>query len=211
MKKHSQEMMCIVEHLMIQTSPVLVGVKPSVLTGICDTERCHGINFLDLWEKEKENIINDLGLSCRELKTTLRGKQLLFFDPDELKRTLMIRDNAEFLKRFGYFSCVSEKDYLDELKVRFNGRNFPHEIGVFLGYPLKDIKGFIYRESKPLAALSRWRIFGDPTGSLKLMELHKQVESVFKQLMDKGKDPMRFLDKLTMYFQDKNEFSSISV
>jgi len=197
------------KYLMVQTSPVLVGVKPAVLMGLCDTERCCGVNFLDLWKKENPDVIKNLGLSYRELKTTLRGKQILFFNSDKLQEVLSVRDNAEFLKRFGYFSCASAKDYLDVLEMRFNGQNFPHEIGVFLGYPLKDIKGFIYKGSKPLVATTRWKIFGDPAVSLKLMKLHEQAESIFKQLMEKGKDPMRFLDKLTMYFQSKYELSII--
>ena len=54
-----------------------------------------------------------------------------------LTKYLFSPDVMAFLARFGYeYACAEEA--LRQLKERMNGE-FPHEIGVFLGYPLCDV------------------------------------------------------------------------
>ena len=38
---------------------------------------------------------------------------------------------------------------------------FPHEIGVFLGYPLDDVKGFIKNEGKKYLMIGYWKVYSD--------------------------------------------------
>jgi hypothetical protein len=56
------------------------------------------------------------------------------------------------------------------LASRFAGRAFPHEIGVFLGYPLKDVAAFMGWVRIPFACQGPWKIYGDPRESLRLAE-----------------------------------------
>ncbi|SHK60846.1 Protein of unknown function [Tepidibacter formicigenes DSM 15518] len=39
--------------------------------------------------------------------------------------------------------------------------SIPDEIGVFLGYPLKDVMGFIGHPSLKLTKIKGWRVYGD--------------------------------------------------
>lgn len=57
---------------------------------------------------------------------------------------------AAFLAQYGYQSI--DIDYaLNRLRERFNaGEDFPHEIGLFLDYPLGDVIGFIENEGLQL-------------------------------------------------------------
>ena len=62
----------------------------------------------------------------------------------ELKRTQVV----QFLSNYGYVDMELESA-LEHLKERTNGcLEFPHEIGVFLGYPLEDVVGFIHNNEK---------------------------------------------------------------
>ena len=55
---------------------------------------------------------------------------------------------AKFLKQYGYGSTDVEYA-LDRLKSRIGENNeFPHEIGIFLDYPLGDVIGFILNEGR---------------------------------------------------------------
>ena len=38
---------------------------------------------------------------------------------------------------------------------------FPHEIGVFLGYPVKDVRGFIENEGKRYLMIGYWKVYSD--------------------------------------------------
>ena len=58
-----------------------------------------------------------------------------------LTKYLFSPDVRAFLARFGY-EYGSAEEALEQLKCRMKGE-FPHEIGVFLGYPLGDVCGFL--------------------------------------------------------------------
>ena len=57
-----------------------------------------------------------------------------------LENYLMLPKIRAFLARFGY-SYASIEEALQQLKDRMNGE-LSHEIGVFLGYPLCDVRLF---------------------------------------------------------------------
>ena len=41
------------------------------------------------------------------------------------------------------------------------GKRFPHEIGVLLGYPAEDVKGFVVNEGKNYLYSGYWKVYGD--------------------------------------------------
>jgi len=45
---------------------------------------------------------------------------------------------------------------------RKSGNCFPHEIGVFLGYPPEDVKGFIENKGAACKLSGYWKVYGDP-------------------------------------------------
>ena len=56
-------------------------------------------------------------------------------------------DTIAFLKNYGYHN-FSVRDAIGQLQARFEQSEFPHEIGLFLGYPLGDVVGFIQNAGK---------------------------------------------------------------
>lgn len=59
-------------------------------------------------------------------------------------------------------------------KKRLNTNNFPHEIGVFLGYPLDDVIGFI--EHKPFYLVGDWKVYQNVKEAQKQFDLFKQTK-----------------------------------
>ena len=39
--------------------------------------------------------------------------------------------------------------------------SYPHEMGIFLGYPLEDVRGFILHEGKDSRYTGYWKVYGD--------------------------------------------------
>ena len=81
------------------------------------------------------------------------GKCLvLFYRPIEMKAYLADKQVRALLSEYGYSGMCAEEMLLrlSERIRDFSGREmgFPHEIGVFLGYPPEDVKGFIENEGK---------------------------------------------------------------
>lgn len=60
---------------------------------------------------------------------------------------------------------------------RLNTKNFPHEIGIFLGYPLDDVIGFI--EHKPYYLVGDWKVYQNVNeAKSNLIYLNKQKKNV---------------------------------
>jgi hypothetical protein len=63
---------------------------------------------------------------------------------------------------------------LAELKQRVaNGATFSHEIGLFIGYPAKDVAAFMGLIKLPLTCQGPWKIYGNPLESLNLVEQYR--------------------------------------
>ena len=78
------------------------------------------------------------------------------------------------LHKAGYEADASCDSLLEELCRRI-GKNdsFPHEIGLFIGYPAKDVAAFMGLVKLPFACQGPWKIYGDPVRSLGLAEQYR--------------------------------------
>lgn len=201
----------LLRYLMLKLAPVLVKLKPSCLLALCNCEESGRENHWDLWKTQKKNIAKKLEISFKELRNTSKGKQVLFYNPDVLFDTITQPGNLAYLERFGYSSRCTLEDCLQLLRARFfaagasgisgNGRSFPHEIGIFLGYPLKDVKGFIEKGRVPLVKIGRWQVFGESEESMQLMNMHKKAEDVLLNFIKNKRDPLFFIERLSGHFR----------
>jgi len=70
--------------------------------------------------------------------------------------------------------------------------DFPHEIGLFLGYPLGDVKGFIENAGKNSKCTGCWKVYCDECEALKLFRKYKKCTYVYCEMFKKGVPVMRF-------------------
>jgi len=59
---------------------------------------------------------------------------------------------------------------------------FPHEIGVFLGYPLGDVVGFIENRGKNFTCCGCWKSYGDPDAAQKHFDQLSKCTAVYLRL-----------------------------
>jgi hypothetical protein len=106
------------------------------------------------------------GLSDRLLYECPVGARVVVFDPDRVQQYLD-RVPGEVLERLGFPPGIDTDGFLGEVERRWRGAGrIPDEIGLCLGYPLKDVLGFMGLNSLPPAGFCGWRIYGNPTRSL---------------------------------------------
>ena len=60
----------------------------------------------------------------------------------------------------------------------------PHEVGVFIGYPVKDVRGFIHGGDKAQVERASWQVFGDPAESISRMERYREAEARAKRIIN---------------------------
>ena len=80
------------------------------------------------------------------------------------------------LRRLGYPADTKPAAFLDELRRRWRANErMPHEIGFALGYPVKDVLGFMNLVRLPCTGVCGWRIYGNPDPSLRLRREHEKA------------------------------------
>ena len=63
---------------------------------------------------------------------------------------------------------------------------FPHEIGVFLGYPLDDVKGFIRHKGRDYTFCGCWKCYGDPQAARRRFERYHRCTAVLRRRYAEG-------------------------
>jgi hypothetical protein len=129
---------CLVEHC----SATLASMKSANLFNMTfadDTDVEDQIEFWNRCMKEK-------GIRLYILRRQENRVLVYVYRKKQLEVSLNRPGVAKFLKKYGYGSTDVEYA-LDRLKSRIGENNeFPHEIGIFLDYPLGDVIGFITNE-----------------------------------------------------------------
>ena len=161
----------LARRILVEAAPVLSGDKPAMLIDLWDCGRVPAARRADrIFCRHQERLVAALGLRARVLRRTPRGCLVLFFDPARLAARLAEPEAASFLAGRGY---PAEADAaLDRLEAAFaaGGESCPHEVGVFLGYPVRDVAGFIERPGEALSVRrALWRVFAPAGESLRLM------------------------------------------
>ena len=93
-----------------------------------------------------------------------------------------------FLGKYGYVQ--KDADYaLQRLKERLaKAEGFPHEIGVFLDYPLEDVVGFIENAGQNYKCSGCWKVYCNECETRKLFAKYKKCREVYRRLWKQGRD-----------------------
>lgn len=116
---------------------------------------------------------------------------LYLYRKKELQAYLERRDISGFLAQEGYDGAGLIK-MLERLALRLwqydrGMREYPHEMGVFLGYPLKDVTGFMENDGKNYAHLGYWKVYHDVPGALRLFERYDREREQAVDELVRGK------------------------
>ena len=105
---------------------------------------------------------NQRGLFFYELCHCARRRLLLVFRKNMLESYLRRPANLEFLARYGYDASETLEVWLQRLKARLEESvDFPHEIGLFLGYPLADVEAFIQTKGEGYKLCGEWKVYSN--------------------------------------------------
>jgi hypothetical protein len=166
----ADERECLASFLALETAEVLEGKKPANLFNIGNRPQACGKNLYPLWKRHGAALLRKSGLAVREMVDRGDSVLLFIYRPAALMALLARRNVTTLLGRAGYETTLDIEATLTELQSRLATPNFPHEIGIFLGYPLKDVVGFMGLAPLPFTRQGIWKIYGAPEKSLSLAE-----------------------------------------
>ncbi len=186
---------CLASFLAMETAEVLAGIKPANLIRIANRTQPCGRNLYRLWQRFGTKMLKGSALNFYVLRSSSTEHLLLFYDRDLLQRRLSGRTGAAFLRRCGYRQPGSLEDCLRQLRQRFKEESIPHEVGIFLGYPLKDVTAFMGWTDRPASCQRDWKIFGKTHRSVALAETFAHSRTMMIEALQQGVPPLALLDQ----------------
>lgn len=141
--------------LILQCAPLFKGYKVACI-----------VNMRREDMRTMHMILDGTGISYRAL-SYCKGKYLvLLYRQTKLVEYLKKTEVQSFLNSYGYKESSLSK-VLERLsrRVQEHSRNhleFPHEIGIFLNYPLEDVRGFIEHKGQDSLLSGYWKVYHDP-------------------------------------------------
>lgn len=180
---------CLAAFIALNTAEVLDGAKPSSLVNLANRRHPCGRNFYALWKEHGSGLIGGSRLKVLELVDRGDSLLLLLYDYGSLERLLSGSVIKTLLRKSGYTGNLNVESVLYQLQTRLSTSDFPHEIGILLGYPLKDVAGFMGWGRLPFSCQGPWKIYGDPRESLMLAETHRQCRCLMSRQLISGCNP----------------------
>lgn len=175
------------ELLVRHCSPTLAGLK----TGNLFSYNVESIALLKNKIKYMNNMLNSKGVYVCLLKLFGNRALIYVFRPSKLKMDLA-RDEARALLSKAGYSGESLYEYIRHLAERINkGSEFPHEIGLFLGYPIEDIKGFIANKGKNCKCVGCWKVYYNECEAKKTFAKYKKCTDIYCKKLNEGLSIMR--------------------
>lgn len=168
------------------TGPTLAREKPSSLL-IFNKDNNH--NLKDTWERVKEHIKNRISLKFFELNSTEKSTIVLFYNEDMLEDVVKSEKNIKFLSRFNYKKDMNLKQCLNLLKMRFE-KSCPHEVGIFLGYPVNDVEMFVNCPNEKCLMVGYWKVYNDIENAKNTFKKYDNIKSHIMKLITKGINPI---------------------
>lgn len=112
---------------------------------------------------------------------------ILVFRKQQLERQLQNQAVCCLLSQLGYPVEENTDAVLRHLKQRLSSSHeFPHEIGLFLGYPPEDVLGFIQHHGKNYKLCGYWKVYANERQTAALFARYKQCTKEFCGQFAKG-------------------------
>ncbi len=138
-------------------APTLAGLKTGSMFSCnygSQEEMKQDMREMNLWLREK-------GLRVLPLRYQ-GGKALVYlYRPHWLAGDLANPDAARLLADRGYPTGCSDRCVAALVRRLKSDGGFPHEIGLFLGYPPEDVDGFIRNGAERCKCVGCWKVYGD--------------------------------------------------
>lgn len=169
-----------IKRILEMLGAVILGSKPAEIINVPGSKEDKKIKL----SKIEAFFSNCSRITYRIITTHDGGKRVLFINEKSMEKVLVNKRCINFLKFVGYPADYQLNDYMDELVFRLQSEEFPHEIGVFLGYPLKDVLGFMGYGKNELVEVRNWRIYGDKEISYEVYNNFMRDKAIMKEMIE---------------------------
>jgi len=178
------------EELMVRCcAPTLASLK----TGNMFSTPCESREKLQEYVCGLNRRLRSKGLCVLPLRYRDGMALVYVYRPKKLSADLSHDTARRLLSDRGY-PCGSSARCVQCLQSRLAmGEDFPHEIGLFLGYPPEDVDGFIHRKGEAKCT-GCWKVYGDVAQAQKTFARFKKCTDTYVRHWANGSG----IEKLTV-------------
>ncbi len=157
-------------HLVKYCAPTLADLKTAGLFSLaCEDQEALKEEVLLL-----DRVLRSKGLRLALLRAGEKKALIYCYRPKRLQEDLASEKACRMLRALGY--CPGNSACMLRAlarKLRCDAE-FPHEIGLFLGYPCEDVEGFILHKGKGCKCCADWKVYADEEGCRRLFSQFRQ-------------------------------------
>ncbi len=130
---------------------------------------------------------SETGIKLKLLKIGEKSALVYMYRPYMVESDISDPTANTILLQYGYENLSA-----DEALVRLSQRlatceEFPHEIGLFLGYPPEDVAGFICNKGKNCSLCRYWKVYGNKDEALQKFAKYDKCKAIYKKLWKDGR------------------------
>lgn len=171
-------------------APTLAGIKTGSLYRFQYADRKEMMQSIRQWNRK----LSPKGVILISLRFRERDALIYAFRPKQLHRDFQSEDAASILREFGYAPQKSEACIATLIKRISEEKSFPHEIGLFLGYPPEDVEGFIENRANGYKTVGYWKVYGNVAEAERKFDAYRRCTNWFLRSLQSG----RQLERLTV-------------
>lgn len=178
------------EYLVRNCAPTLAGLK----TGNLFSCPCGGRGELARSLSSLNRRLKGKGLRIVPLRISGERALIYLYRPQLLRRDFEDHRARRLLQERGYDTANCSRCIVHLAQRLQEQEEFPHEIGLFLGYPPEDVQGFIDQGAQGSKCTGCWRVYGDEDAARKKFAQYKKCTRVYCAQWKRG----RPIERLTV-------------
>lgn len=172
------------EYIIRHCAPTLAGIKTGSLFTCAYSSKKELLDAVRLFNKRFRN----KGLRILPLRFSEAKALIYLFRPKKLSNDLTDLTAVKLLKQHGYHIGNCDRCVVRLIERLRSENDFPHEIGLFLGYPPEDVCGFIENRASACKCVGDWKVYGDEAAARKKFAQYKKCTKLYFEQWINGKD-----------------------
>ena len=156
-------------------SPTLAGIKTGNMFSHIFRDDKDMRDSVRRWNRT----LGKKGLRVLPLRFRDNRGLIYVYRPAKLSKDLQHSMACKLLRERGYDLQTCQRCIVQLMKRMDENEEFPHEIGLFLGYPPEDVWGFIEKRDEECKCIGCWKVYKDEKVAKKTFEKYKKCTDVY--------------------------------
>lgn len=163
------------EFIIRHCSPTLAGLKTGNLFNCPYADKNELLTFL----RSLNRRLVPKGIRVIPMKEFDNKVLLYIYRPDYLEQDFARQEVAKMLEECGYPAKKPGKCVVQLISKICSSDQFPHEIGLFLSYPIEDVCGFMKSPEEGCKCTGYWKVYGDEQKAKKQFAKYRKCTNAY--------------------------------